>query len=60
MSSGYALKCIGGPLKGMWYMRGSTVLRFTKVKAAALAGKLNSLPTWQMWFATKYRKTDTQ
>ena len=35
-------------------MRKGTVLRFTKVKAAALAGKLNDRGT-DVWFATKYR-----
>ena len=54
MSSGYALKCLTGPQAGTWYTRRGVVLRFTKVKAAILAGRLNDLGS-DVWFATKHR-----
>jgi len=54
MSSAYALKCLTGPQAGLWYTRRGVVLRFTRVKAAALAGRWNDLGT-DVWFATKYR-----
>lgn len=54
MSSPYAVKCISGPQAGQWYTRRGTVIRLTKTKAAALAGKLNAHGT-NLWLATRYR-----
>lgn len=48
------MKCISGPQAGQWYTRRGTVIRLTKTKAAALAGKLNAHGT-DLWLATRYR-----
>jgi hypothetical protein len=57
MSSGYALKCLTGSQAGQWYTRRGWVVRFTRVKAAALAGRLNEAGP-DLWFATKYRQRE--
>jgi len=54
MSSPYAVKCISGPQAGEWYKRRGCIIRLTRAKAAALAGKLNEMGG--MWFATRYKK----
>ena len=55
MSSPYAVKCIAGLQAGQWYTRRGSVIRLTKTKAAALAGRLNDRGT-DLWLAMKFRR----